>query len=283
LTLLWIDLFFSLGMWALVALVAVLYVVRSVLRGRARFARTDADGGSVFLSKRIMEMAYWLLNPLIDGLVALRITPNQVTAFSLLPALGAGVAVAFGMFGLASMLATMATLSDIVDGVLARRTGVSSDAGEVFDAAVDRYGEFFLLGGMLIYWRDQWSVMLLVLAAIIGSFMVSYATAKAEALRVPAPRGAMRRSERAVYLIVASALTAITKVVFVEVQSVSIRELPIMAALTIVGTVANISVVQRLGAIIQSLRARQPAAPEPAAPQAPEGIVAGHEDPLPGG
>jgi len=136
---------------------------------------------------------------------------------------------------------------------------------------------------MLIYWRDQWSVMLLVLAAIIGSFMVSYATAKAEALRVPAPRGAMRRSERAVYLIVASALTAITKVVFVEVQSVSIRELPIMSALTIVGTVANISVVQRLGAIIQALRARQPAAPEPAAPQAPEGIVAGHEDPLPGG
>jgi CDP-diacylglycerol--glycerol-3-phosphate 3-phosphatidyltransferase len=283
LTLLYIDLFFSLGMWALLIGFAVLYLIRSALRGRARFARTDADGGSVFLSKRIMEMAYWVLNPVIDGLVALRITPNQVTAFSLLPALGAGVAVAFGMFGLASMLATMATLSDIVDGVLARRTGVSSDAGEVFDAAVDRYGEFFLLGGMLIYWRDQWSVMLLVLAAIIGSFMVSYATAKAEALRVPAPRGAMRRSERAVYLIVASALTAITKVVFVDVQSVSIRELPIMAALTIVGTVANISVMQRLGAIMQSLRARQPTAPEAGAPPAPEGIVPGREESLPRG
>jgi len=279
-----VDLFFSLGMWALLVVLALTYVVRSAVRGRARFARTDADGGSVFLSKRIMEMAYWLLNPVIDGLVALHITPNQVTAFSLLPALGAGVAVAFGMFGLASMLATMATLSDIVDGVLARRTGVSSDAGEVFDAAVDRYGEFFLLGGMLIYWRDQWSVMLLVLAAVIGSFMVSYSTAKAEALRVPAPRGAMRRSERAVYLIVASALTAITKVVFVDVQSVSIRELPIMAALTIVGTVANISVMQRLGSIIQSLRARGPMAPEAAAPPPPEGIVPvpGREDALPG-
>jgi CDP-diacylglycerol--glycerol-3-phosphate 3-phosphatidyltransferase len=192
------------------------------------------------------------------------------------------------MFGLASMLATIATLSDIVDGVLARRTGVSSDAGEVFDAAVDRYSEFFLLGGMLIYWRDQWSVMLLVLATIIGSFMVSYSTAKAEAMRVPAPRGAMRRSERAVYLIVASALTAITKVIFVEVQSVSVRELPIMLALTIVGTVANISVVHRLGSIIQAIRAREPVAKAPGAAPADgvgDGIVPvpTSEDPLPGG
>ena len=277
-TLLKIDLCFSLGMWALVIAVALIYVARSLLRGRARFARTDADGGSVFLSKRVMEMAYWLLDPLIDGLIALHITPNQVTAFSLLPALGAGVAVAFGMFGLASMLATMATLSDIVDGVLARRTGCSSDAGEVFDAAVDRYGEFFLLGGMMIYWRDQWSVMLVVLSVIIGSFMVSYSTAKAEAMRVPAPRGAMRRSERAVYLIVASALTAITKVIFVDVQSVSVRELPIMLALTIVGAVANVSVVQRLGSIMQAIRTRAADAAVP--PPPPEGIVPGRKESL---
>ena len=268
-----LDLCFGVGMWALLIAVAIAYLVRSFIRGRARFARTDADGGSAFLSKRVMEMAYWILDPLIGGLVALRITPNQVTGFSLLPALGAGVAVAFGMFGLASMLASIATLSDIVDGVLARRTKTSSDAGEVFDATVDRYGEFFLLGGMLIYWRDQWSVMLLVLAAIIGSFMVSYSTAKAEALQVPAPRGAMRRSERAVYLIVASALTAITKVIFVEVQSVSVRELPIMLALAIVGPVANVSVVQRMGAIMQAVRARKPVAPNPDASPPADGIV----------
>jgi hypothetical protein len=38
---------------------------------------------------------------------------------------------------------------------------------------------------------------LIALGAIAGSFMVSYSTAKAEALSVEAPRGSMRRSERA--------------------------------------------------------------------------------------
>jgi hypothetical protein len=94
------DIYFSIGMWGLLAVVVTAFVVRTWVRGRARFARTDADGGSVFLSKRAMEMAYWMLDPPVNLLIALRITPNMVTAFSLVPALGAGVAVAFGWFGL---------------------------------------------------------------------------------------------------------------------------------------------------------------------------------------
>ena len=103
--------------------------------------------------------------------------------------------------------------------MIARRTGVSSDAGEVFDAAVDRFGEFFLMGGLLIYYRDRGACMLLALAATVGAFMVSYSTAKAEALGVPPPRGAMRRSERAVYLMAAAGLTSITKVIFADTPS----------------------------------------------------------------
>src|SRR4029077_8909366 len=61
------------------------YLLRSAIIGRLRHARTDADGGSVFLNKRTMEMVYWLLEPIIDFLAALRITPNMVTLFSLLP------------------------------------------------------------------------------------------------------------------------------------------------------------------------------------------------------
>jgi CDP-diacylglycerol--glycerol-3-phosphate 3-phosphatidyltransferase len=276
------DIYFAIGMWAFALGVVVAYVVRTMMRGRARSERTDADGGSVFLGKGVMEGAYWLIDPPVNLLIALRVTPNMVTAFSLVPALGAGVAVAFGWFGLGSMLATIAALSDIVDGVLARRTGVSSDAGEVYDAAVDRYSEFFFLGGLAFYYRDTWSVLLLTLAAIVGSFMVSYSTAKAEAVRVPAPRGAMRRSERATYLLVASGLTSITKVIFADTPTLSLRELPIILAITIVAGVANVSVVQRLATIIQSLRARQPAVP-PVDVGASDGIVTKRETPITGG
>jgi CDP-diacylglycerol--glycerol-3-phosphate 3-phosphatidyltransferase len=276
------DIYFSLGMWAFSLTLTVIYAVRMAVRGRARTERTDADGGSVFLGKRVMEGAYWVVDPPVNLLIALRVTPNMVTAFSLLPALGAGVAVAFGWFGLGSMLATIATLSDIVDGLIARRTGVSSDAGEVFDAAVDRYGEFFFLGGLAFYYRDTWSVLLLVLAAIVGSFMVSYSTAKAEAVRVPAPRGAMRRSERAVYLLIAAALTSITKVIFADTPTLSLREAPMILAIAIVAGVSNVSVVQRLGTIMQSLRAREPA-PPPADAADTDGIVTKRETPITGG
>ena len=51
------------------------YLVRSAIVGRRRHARADADGGSVFLNKRTMEMVYWILDPIIDFLAALRITP----------------------------------------------------------------------------------------------------------------------------------------------------------------------------------------------------------------
>lgn len=246
------------------------YLIRSAVIGRRRHARADADGGSVFLNKRTMEMVYWILDPLIDFLAALRITPNMVTLFSLVPAAGAGIALGFGWFGLASVLAVMATFCDILDGLLARKTGVSSNAGEVIDAAVDRYGEMFWFGGLVYYYRAHDQVLFIVLAAIVGSFMVSYATAKAEAMGVAAPRGAMRRGERAAYLIFGAAFTPVAKALFANSASLALHECPIILALTIIAVVSNISVVQRFGAVIEALRAKEKAPasvePEPDAP-----------------
>src|SRR5262245_1906476 len=112
------DVHFSIFMLALLASVVITYLARTLL---VRRARTEADGGSVFLAKGAMEMGYWLLDPVIDLLTSLRISPNAVTAFSLVPAFAAATAVAVGWFGLACVLATLASLCDLVDGVLARR------------------------------------------------------------------------------------------------------------------------------------------------------------------
>ena len=265
------DVYFSYFMVVLLGTVIVAYLARALLRGRARHARTDADGGSVFLNKASMELGYWLLRPVVDALSALSITPNMVTGFSLVPAFAAAVAVAFGWFGLACVLATMGSLCDLVDGVLARKLGTASDAGEVVDAAVDRYVESFFLGGLIIYYRSHWEMLLLTVAAFFGSFMVSYTTAKAEAMRVPPPRGLMRRAERAIYLLVGSGLTGLSKEFFADVPAHALRELPIIVAITMVGVVTNISSVQRLAAIARALRARAPEGPEPR--PASDGII----------
>jgi CDP-diacylglycerol--glycerol-3-phosphate 3-phosphatidyltransferase len=270
------DVYFSILMFAVTATVVLVYVARTLLYGRARHARTDADGGSVLLNKAAMEMGYWLLRPVVEALSILRVTPNMVTGFSLIPALGAGVAAAFGWFGLACALATVGSLCDLVDGVLARKLGVASDAGEVVDAAVDRYVEVFFLGGLVVYYRSHWIVLLLALGALVGSFMVSYTTAKAEAMGVPPPRGSMRRAERAVYLLVASGLTGVSKVVFAESPSHALRELPIILAITMVAVISNISAVQRFAVIAQALRDRQP--PHAAPPEEPQDALVTKRD-----
>jgi CDP-diacylglycerol--glycerol-3-phosphate 3-phosphatidyltransferase len=276
------DIYFSWFMLVVVVVTVGSYLARALLRGRARHDRAEADGGSVFLNKASMEMGYWLLGPVIEALLALRITPNMVTAFSLVPAFAAGAAVAFGWFGLACVLATLGSLCDLVDGVLARRLGTASEAGEVVDAAADRYVEFFFLAGLIVYYRSYWIVLLIGLGALLGSFMVSYTTAKAEAMDVPPPRGSMRRAERAVYLLVASGLTAFSKVLFAGSPSHALRELPIILALTIVAVVSNLSAVQRFAAIAQSLRARAPAPPPRSGPTEGGGIVPPGRDRPPG-
>ncbi|HVR62930.1 MAG TPA: CDP-alcohol phosphatidyltransferase family protein [Polyangia bacterium] len=272
------DVYFAYFIWFLAFLVTGSYLVRSFLRGRARHARTDADGGSVFLNKASMEMGYWLVGPVIEGLAALRVTPNQVTFISLVPGIGAAIAVALGWFGLACVLATACAYGDIIDGLLARRLGVSSDAGEVLDAAVDRYGEFLFLGGLAVYYRTHWMVLVLVLLAIFGSFMISYGTAKAEAMGVKPPRGSMRRAERSVYLLVGSGMTSVWKTIFGDSPSHLLHELPIILVVTVVGIVANVSVVQRFSLIIQALREK--AAPanrvDPDPPS--DGIIATPKD-----
>ena len=254
------DLIISIVATSLFAVLIIAYAVRSTLIGRVRHRRIEAAGTSVFLNKSIQEMVYWVLEPLIDFFAALRITPNMVTLASLVPAAGSAVALGFGWFGLAGVLSILGAFGDIIDGLLARKTGLSSDAGEVVDAAVDRYSELLFFGGLVYYYRTHDQCLFIVLAALAGSFMVSYATAKAEAMGVEPPRGAMRRGERAAYLMTGASLTPICSAIFVGSPSLALRELPIILSLTVVAVVANISVVQRLTAVAVMLRAREQAA-----------------------
>jgi phosphatidylglycerophosphate synthase len=165
-------------------------------------------------------------------------------------------------------VSAVSALCDAVDGFVARESHTQSEAGEVFDAAVDRYNEFFFLAGFAFLFRATPWVLALVLAAIHGSFMVSYASARAEALRIAAPRGWMRRPERATYLTAGTALSAIAGTVSHADPSVtSPASIPMLAALLVVGVGANVSAAHRLIRVAQlAERRRQLAAPHGAAP-----------------
>jgi len=199
-----------------------------------------------------MDATYWAIEPVVRGLAALGVTPNGLTWAALVLGLGAGVAVAFRWFGLATLLATMSTIGDILDGQVARLTHTGSNRGELLDAAVDRYTEVAFLAGLVMLLRTSGWWMALALGAMLASFMVSYATAKAEAMHVEAPRGLMRRHERSTYLIVGVGLVPMVGPVL------EAHGLPYittcLVSIAVVAVVGNLAAVHRLMRIARSLR-----------------------------
>lgn len=94
---------------------------------------------------------------------------------------------------------------DAVDGLLAREQGRVSPFGAFFDSTVDRYAEFFLFLGLMVYLmlHRQGGLVeaALVLSAMTGSLLVSYTRARAEALGFSCKVGMLTRFERIVILV----------------------------------------------------------------------------------
>lgn len=243
---------------AFVLAVSALYGLRVFLKGRATFSRVDKQGGSALLNKGLMEMAYWMIQPLGRGLVAAGITPNMISWTSFFFGIFSGIALAYGHFGFGGFFALIAGFLDSLDGLVARFTGVSSDAGEVLDATIDRYVEGFFLGGLVIYYREIPVLQVLCLLALMGSFMVSYSTAKAEALFISPPKGSMRRPERAVYLTLGAVLSPISITLFESLHLYSIPVgYPMVMAVGLVAVLSNVSAAERMYAISQEIRKKE--------------------------
>ena len=109
------------------------------------------------------------------------------------------MALGAGHFALGGWLYFLTGILDILDGRVARATGRVSAGGAYFDSVIDRYAELVVFGGLAYFYRASWSLFV-VLAASLGSVMVSYARARGEALGVDVKVGTMQRPERVFYL-----------------------------------------------------------------------------------
>jgi CDP-diacylglycerol---glycerol-3-phosphate 3-phosphatidyltransferase len=229
------------------------YLGRILLSGRARVDRLDRDGGSALLSLPIMELGYWVLNPIVRALDRLGATPNGVTLFAVVPALFAAVAVANGGFATLCLLGMISAFSDALDGLLAKYQGGSSKAGQALDSILDRVTESVMLIGVAVFFRNSLPLLLLTLLALFGGYMTSYVSAKAEVMGVVIPRGSMRRPERAVYLLASSAFTPLWALMIPNAAHPALKYLPVVAAIALIGLVASVSAALRLRALVVSL------------------------------
>jgi CDP-diacylglycerol---glycerol-3-phosphate 3-phosphatidyltransferase len=181
----------------------------------------------------------------IVGLARTRVTPNALTTAGVSLCLGAAVIVYFEyhnkllFYWLGAFVFVVGSILDILDGALARAGGKTTPFGSFLDSTTDRVGEGAMLGAIaLIFARHGNEVALgATIAAIAGSFLVSYTRAKAEALGLRGDVGFGSRAERvvaitaglvlapwgllqwAIYLLTATAwLTVLQRILYVRTQ-----------------------------------------------------------------
>jgi len=160
----------------------------------------------------------------ITGLVL-----NGVACASFALAGGPGY-VSPAMLQVGGLVALAGAVFDMLDGRVARLRGRETRFGAYLDSTMDRYSDMLLyLGLMILYARlGETLLMVLVWVAAFGSFMTSYARARAESL-IPACRvGLMERPERVVLLIVGAVLNKMVPVLW------------------IIAVLANVTAIQRV-------------------------------------
>ena len=147
------------------------------------------------------------------GVAKTKLTPDMLTLAGVTLCLAGAVLVGFEernpklFFWLGGFLFVVGSVADILDGALARAASKGTVFGAFLDSTFDRLGEAAMLAAIgLVFMRDGNEVALVAtFAAVIGSFLVSYTRAKAEALGLRGDVGFGSRVERVVLISSASA------------------------------------------------------------------------------
>jgi len=187
----------------------------------------------------------WLTDPIVGVLAGVGVTPNMLTLAGVLGNAGAATLAARGDFLPAGIVMLAASSLDLLDGALARATGKVTRFGSVFDAVMDRVSEAAVLFGLLYYFSDRGGreEELLIFAALVASFLVSYTRARAETVDIPMREGLFGRAERVLVLGIGLIVDQVT------------------IALWVLAVAAGVTAIQRLALVW--LRARRSDKQEP--------------------
>jgi CDP-diacylglycerol---glycerol-3-phosphate 3-phosphatidyltransferase len=144
------------------------------------------------------------------GVARTKLTPDMLTIAGVGLCLAGAVLIGFEQrneklcFWLGGVLFVAGSVSDILDGALARAASKGTVFGAFLDSTFDRLGEAAVLTAIgLSFMFDSNEVALVAtFAAVIGSFLVSYTRARAESLGLRGDVGFGSRVERVVIIAV---------------------------------------------------------------------------------
>lgn len=151
-----------------------------------------------------------LWTPLADFLLSRGVSPDAVTITGTVGVVAASLwLLPTGHLLIGAFVITAFTLTDSLDGVMARRAGRSGPWGAFLDSTLDRFGDAAIFSGLVLWFigrgGDRMSAVLALACLVLGS-IVPYARARAEGLGMTAAVGIAERADRLVIVLVGVAL-----------------------------------------------------------------------------
>lgn len=139
-----------------------------------------------------------VMAPLTRSLSHLGATANQVTVAGLCAAFAAAGLIVADQLLLAGLVWMFAGFLDLLDGALARHQQAAGGFGAFFDSTLDRVSEGAILTAIAYHFavRGEPITAALAVVALLGSLLVSYIRARAEALGAQCGVGLATRAER---------------------------------------------------------------------------------------
>jgi len=131
------------------------------------------------------------------------IHPDWITVGGLIVVGIGAVFITRGQFLIAGLLLLMSLPLDALDGAVARAIGRTDRRGAVLDSTLDRYADSAIFTGFAVYFAERADTLYLLvsLAAMIGTFGVSYVRARAGEADLSVKIGLFSRLERVVVLL----------------------------------------------------------------------------------
>jgi CDP-diacylglycerol--glycerol-3-phosphate 3-phosphatidyltransferase len=205
----------------------------------------EAPGGGQLRDVRTTEeLRSYARGRLIES----RLTPNAISITGLVLNLAAAVLVLERLFFLGGVAFIVGSVMDTLDGRYSRMSGKGTLFGAFLDSTLDRIEEGIVLAAVAWYFADSGDAVAAAacVVAVLGSLMVSYTRARAEALGVECTLGIATRPVRVVVLSIGLVFAKGAGIFDVELLAPSIYA---MAALT------AITVVQRVWHVRRQIRA----------------------------
>jgi CDP-diacylglycerol--glycerol-3-phosphate 3-phosphatidyltransferase len=174
-----------------------------------------------------------------DRLIESRLTPNAISMTGLVLNLAAAVLILEDLFVLGAFAFIIGSVMDTLDGRYSRMSGKGTQFGAFLDSTLDRIEEGIVLAAVCWQFASDGEEALAAacLLVVLGSLMVSYTRARAEALGVECKVGLATRPVRVVILSIG--------LLFADEELISGVDLLPAAIWVMVGLTA-VTVVQRV-------------------------------------